>query len=198
MSSEVLSNPIDQSAESDSKAVWRRIDVSRLVQRITIPYFAYWTIASIFFGMWISPFIVSEPVNAIDHSAHYAHDHAMHQGEFPVDAASAPSVSVNVTRDPMQGWNLRLDTENFELIPATAGLEDSANEGHAHLYINGEKMSRLYGEAYHLGVLPIGEVEIKVTLNTNNHANLMLHGQRIEAVATITNAPTVLQSVVGE
>lgn len=70
MSSEVLSNPIDQSAESDSKAVWRRIDVSRLVQRITIPYFAYWTIASIFFGMWISPFIVSEPVNAIDHSAH--------------------------------------------------------------------------------------------------------------------------------
>ena len=57
----------------------------------------------------------------------------------------------------------------------------AANVGHAHLYLNGVKVARLYGTAYHLSDLPDGQHTITVTLNTNDHSDLALDGRLIEA-----------------
>ncbi len=59
-------------------------------------------------------------------------------------------------------------------------MAPSYNEGDAHLYMNGRKVSRLYGKYYDLGGLKPG-TKITVMLNANNHAALVHNGQKIEA-----------------
>ena len=123
-----------------------------------------------------------EPAN---HSA--GNDHAMMQ-DTPVDvpAADAPLVTIMLKPDPMAGYNLHVMTENFAFSPERASLENITGEGHAHVYINGEKLGRLYGAWMHLDSLPQGAVEIEVTLNTNNHRPMAVNGTPISAFQTIT------------
>ncbi|HEY9597498.1 MAG TPA: hypothetical protein V6D33_07495, partial [Cyanophyceae cyanobacterium] len=58
-------------------------------------------------------------------------------------------------------------------------------EGHAHLYVNGKKLTRLYGSWYYLSNLTPGSHKITVTLNTNRHENLIHNGQVIGDTETI-------------
>jgi len=51
------------------------------------------------------------------------------------------------------------------------------SEGHAHLYIDGKKVTRLYGEWYHIPSLSPGTHKITVTLNANSHEDLMVKGK---------------------
>jgi len=102
-------------------------------------------------------------------------------GDEPV-----PAVEVSVTKDRLSGWNIRLETENFEFAPESIGLPHEPGEGHAHLYINDEKADRLYGNYAHIGALPPGEYTIRVTLNTNSHRAYAVNGQVISDEATFT------------
>lgn len=95
-------------------------------------------------------------------------------GEEPV-----PSVEVSVMQDGISGWNIRLQTENFTFSPESAGQEHVPGEGHAHLYINGEKADRMYGEWLHLGTMPAGDYTIRVVLNTNSHKEYAVDGKVI-------------------
>lgn len=125
-----------------------------------------------------------------DHSdpAHHSagKDHAM-MHDMPVDvpAADAPSLAITLTPDPMTGYNLHVMTDNFAFSPQNASLANVTGEGHAHVYINGEKHSRLYGAWMHLGDLPKGEVEVEVTLNTNDHRPMSVAGTPITATQMI-------------
>jgi len=99
----------------------------------------------------------------------------------------APALSIEVLKDPMAGWNLHVMTKNFEFSPQNASAADLPGEGHAHVYINGTKLSRLYGDWLHLSDLPQGKVEVKVSLNANSHSQLQVDGQPVEAYVTIDN-----------
>ncbi|GLB60127.1 hypothetical protein [Cytobacillus sp. NCCP-133] len=109
----------------------------------------------------------------------------MHSGHGIVEMAEGyevPSVNIRVTLDPSGTWLLKVETQQFSFAPEKAGeMEPSFNEGHAHLYINGEKVTRLYGEYYHLDSLKKGKNEIKVTLNSNNHGVLTYKGKPIQS-----------------
>ena len=59
-------------------------------------------------------------------------------------------------------------------------------EGHAHVYVDGEKAARIYGPWFHLGALPPGEVTLGVTLNANDHSLLAVSGRPLKAEKTIT------------
>lgn len=59
---------------------------------------------------------------------------------------------------------------------------------YAHLYVDGTKITRLYGNWYYLESLPAGRHEITVSLNTNNHETLIYNGQPIEATVVL-NTP---------
>lgn len=117
---------------------------------------------------------------------HGAMDHAMmHDTPIDVPTADAPQIAIMVNPDPMAGYNLHVMTENFTFSPQNASLENVTGEGHAHVYINGEKLGRLYGAWMHLDALPKGEVAIEVTLNTNDHRPIAVNGAAISAVQMI-------------
>lgn len=124
------------------------------------------------------------------------HDHAMHEHDslhtgqgtlFEVpDTMPAPSVDFTLDADPHGGWTLQLAVQNFTFAPQNVGGAAVASEGHGHLYVNGDKIARLYGSWYHIASLPTGEVEIAVSLNTNDHQTLAVGGAQIVARHTVT------------
>lgn len=121
------------------------------------------------------------PHNQTGAANHMSHGYV----EIPKDM-EIPEVNLTVTPDGPDTWLLKLDLHHFAFAPEKAGeMQPSYNEGHAHIYINGKKISRLYGEYYHLGKLKEGRNEITVTLNSNNHGALMAGGQPVGATSVI-------------
>jgi hypothetical protein len=116
--------------------------------------------------------------------AHHAHKE---KAEIP-EGAEAPTIKVNVIKDRMSGWNLNIQTTDFKFSGENVSgpINPDQVEGHGHLYIDGKKITRLYGPWYYLGKLTPGTHEIKVILNANNHAPYIQDGQTIEDTVTIT------------
>ena len=113
-------------------------------------------------------------------------DHGDHHGtavSVAVDE-NAPTLAIALHKDPMAGWNLEVKTTNFHFAPEHASMANADGEGHAHVYINGEKLGRLYGAWMHIGTLPKGEVEVTVSLNANDHSPLSV-GDTLLSVSKI-------------
>jgi len=102
------------------------------------------------------------------------------------DWATPPSVSADIFKDPESGWNLHVTTTGFTFNAAAAGYDNVEGEGHAHIYVNGKKLGRLYGDWYHIGGLSAGQHAVKVSLNANDHSALYRDGKELAAQVTIT------------
>lgn len=113
--------------------------------------------------------------------AHAAMSHEPLESEIPIIVAIAADVDggggVNVRIGTRRSWNWAPRNVNAAHIPG---------EGHAHIYVDGVKLNRVYGPFYHIPALSPGDHEIRVTLNANSHNDLTLNGEPIEAVTTIT------------
>ena len=123
--------------------------------------------------------------DAHNHGTHgemTAHDHS--QVVSYTAGPDAPAVEIQLHKDPMAGWNLHVMPRNFRFAPENASAADVDGEGHAHVYVNGEKLARLYANWTHIPALPHG-AEVKVTLNTNSHSTLQVDGQPVEAKITV-------------
>ncbi len=101
------------------------------------------------------------------------------------EGVPAPTIAIEVTEDPMEGWNLRVRTTDFRIVPENVSTDHVDGEGHMHLYIDGDKVSRLYGEWHHIGSLSPGEHEVRVELSANDHSALAVDGDIIDATAVI-------------
>ncbi len=108
-----------------------------------------------------------------------------HDHEGSVEAAAPMSVELDVVEDPKSGYNLFFRTIGFTWSPEHASTNHVDGEGHAHLYVDGVKIGRIYGEAYHLGALEEGPHEITIELNTNTHAPYTVDGQPVAETATV-------------
>lgn len=113
------------------------------------------------------------------------HDHS----ELVEATGAAPTLMVHVMPDPVSGWNLHLMTENFTFNAAAAGAAHVDGEGHAHVYADGVKLARIYGNWFHIPSLPEGDVTVLVTLNANDHRRIGVSGAPVEASITVTNTP---------
>ena len=113
-----------------------------------------------------------------------AHHHEHATLEIPA-GQPVPTVTLSVHADAVSGWNLELQTTHFRFAPETINQSSLPTEGHAHLYVNGEKVGRLYGPWYHLPNLPAGRNEITVGLNANGHEALTHQGDAIESTVVI-------------
>lgn len=103
-----------------------------------------------------------------------------HEKKLEVPAAvTAPAVKLTVTKDKMAGYNVHAAVSNFRFTPENANQPNVMGEGHAHIYVDGKKLTRMYGEWYYLGSLEPGVREIKVSLNGNDHAAYYAKGQEI-------------------
>ncbi len=131
------------------------------------------------------PAAIANPTHS-NHSSQQdgqGHDH----GKLEVSAQQMqPRVDLVVHPDAIKGWNLELKVVNFNFAPDRVNTSSNPQEGHAHLYINGQKITRLYGPWYYLGDLEPGRHQITVTLNANGHEDLVLKGQAIADTETIT------------
>jgi hypothetical protein len=124
--------------------------------------------------------------HATDHHDTDKQHAAMHSKMIDLsDMANPPSVKLMVMKDTVSGWNLHLQTEHFRFAADQSGAAHKAGHGHAHLYVDGIKISRLYGEWAHLGGLTPGEHVIRVTLNANSHEALAVGDMMIAAEATV-------------
>lgn len=122
-----------------------------------------------------------------DKGKHHHHK----QVEIPA-TQEAPKVDLIVHKDTMKGWNLEIKVANFKFAPERINKNSALNEGHAHLFINGKKITRLYGSWYYLNNLEPGNNEISVTLNTNKHEDLAIGGKVIkdtEVIQVTTDKP---------
>jgi len=123
-----------------------------------------------------------------DHSdpAQHVDGHgAAHDTPLDIPAATAPTIAIEVRTDPKSGHSLQVMTERFRFAPESASGAHKDGEGHAHVYVNGHKLTRLYGDWLFLGDLPAGEATIEVTLNSNDHRVLTVDGQPISASTTV-------------
>lgn len=105
-----------------------------------------------------------------------------------VDASRpAPTVAIQAVKDTKDGYNLRIVTDGYVWTPQDAGGEPTQGEGHAHLYVNGVKVARLYGEWFHLpgDKLADGENVIEVTLNADDHSEWLRGGEHVAASVTV-------------
>ena len=118
------------------------------------------------------------------HFGNNAHaDHLEEHEGFEISntrGAEIPDIDGWIKQDPTGSWMLKIITKNFAFKPEKLGKDEQRiNEGHAHLYINGVKEKRIYGQYYDIGKLKPGIYEVKVTLNTHNHKTLMLNSKEI-------------------
>ena len=123
---------------------------------------------------------VSDAVDMTD--PHATHGDA-HHGQVVVlpEAPEAPKLEISVEPDPASGWNLNVQTENFSFAPENASMAHVQGEGHAHVYVNGAKIARLYGAWFHIPELPQGTNVISVTLNANDHRQLSVGESGLQA-----------------
>ncbi len=106
-----------------------------------------------------------------------------------------PQIDAILVADDSDGFNLLLHLTNFKLLPPLAGAADRQStvdgddvlQGHAHLYINGKKVMRVYGESLHLSsaLLTAGLNSITVSVNNHQHQTFTWHGQEIQTTLLI-------------
>jgi hypothetical protein len=109
-----------------------------------------------------------------------------HHHREPVEAAEPiPTIELSATVDPISGWNLFAEIGDFTFAPDQAGFDPTDGEGHTHLYVDGQKVARLYGPWWHLKGLSAGTHEVTVELTTNDHVPLAHNGEPISSTITI-------------
>lgn len=98
----------------------------------------------------------------------------------------APKVSLETFADTMGGYNIHIITSNYIFTPKEAGKDPVQNTGHVHVFVNGVKVGRAYGEWYYIPKTSfnVGMNTINVYLTANNHSNWMLSDGKTEIEAS--------------
>lgn len=120
-------------------------------------------------------------------------DHAHSETLELSEATTVPTITVEAFPDLKSGVNVKTTVTDFIFAPERASTEHVEGEGHAHIYVDGMKMGRVYGQWHHLDGLEDGDHEIKVTLNANSHEALTIDGVKIEGTSSVSINPIVNQ-----
>lgn len=114
-----------------------------------------------------------------------SHGHALAEAD---PSLPLPTVRAQALADTMGGFNLHVETSNYLFTPELAGKPPKQGGGHAHIFVNGTKVGRLYGNWAYLGasLFHPGKNEIEVTLNANDHSEWVRGGQHIGALVSVT------------
>jgi hypothetical protein len=156
---------------------------------ITLSSVAIIVLATVFISYTTGYYVADKKIADTTHG--HADDGGEKVHEHPkrnVQASSAPAIkNLAVTPDNKSGWNISFDTENFTFAPGQAGNAHQNGQGHAHLYIDGKKITRLYTTYHYIGELSEGKHTIRITLNTNDHQDYAVDGTTIQTEAVITD-----------
>ena len=107
-----------------------------------------------------------------------------HHPEHKIDAHKPyPIISLEILKDDMDGYNLFIKLENFELTPEDVGKKNNLNSGHMKLFVNDIKISRVYSNWFHIPgrYFNLEDNIIRVTLNSNLHELFIINGNPIQS-----------------
>ena len=130
------------------------------------------------------------PLAVLDHTT-------MHQQLVDVSSRKRqPRLALEIRRDTMDGFNLRLNLEHFLMESPPHKPNDETNtrskhlRGHAHVYLNGVKLIRIYGNEVHLPerVFTSGINSLEVSLNAHDHRQFALGAIPLKATLLIDPA----------
>lgn len=123
---------------------------------------------------------MGESSHAHDHAGH---DHGDHEQTLAEWTGPPANLSLDLTRDMGNAMNLNIQADGFTFTPETVNTDPTPGTGHAHIYLNGEKIGRAYSPWFHIETVLPGDV-IRVTLNADDHAPWGVDGQPIAAEIT--------------
>ena len=124
----------------------------------------------------------------------HSHDDGHSAAEPEPLISDAPvDVSIRAEVDDSGGVDVHLAVTGMSFDADAADQPHVPGAGHAHIYVDGVKVSRVFADVHRLADLPPGEREIMVSLNTNDHRPLVYQGQPAEDTITVT-VPDVGQS----
>jgi len=137
------------------------------------------------FGVYFSKknFAIHQQTSHGNPTLHSSMDHGLL--DISKDSLNPSIEKITFSKDKMSGWNFQIHTAQFKFTPKNVNRPHRPGEGHAHLYINGKKYTRLYGHHFHLPELAGQNNEIKVTLNANGHEQFAIKDQPIEKIVLI-------------
>lgn len=133
------------------------------------------------------------------HSDGDSHSHSDKEGHShgdlePYEFAShdaVPSVAIQSVKENKDGeWVLGVNFENLEIREDKVDQENVPGEGHAHVYVNGEKVSRLFAEEYTFEDPLKGGDVVSVEINTNDHRPYTHDGVAIDDEFTVGSGHT--------
>ena len=104
----------------------------------------------------------------------------------PVESSVPIAIDISAEAEEGGGVHVNIVAEGWRWAPEEVNLEPSPGAGHAHIYADGVKLSRVYGPHYYLSGLEPGMREIRVAFNDNSHNALTFEGNPVEATATVT------------
>ena len=113
----------------------------------------------------------SGPVNAQTNGAISVHE---------ITQKVAPKAVLEIQKDPTGGFNVHVVTTNFVWRPEMASMQHVPGEGHAHVYLDGRKIMRIYSEWFHLNTYQFstnsGEQLLSIEFVGNDHAPYTIQG----------------------
>lgn len=185
-----------------------RADLSVLsIKVVSLCLFCVWLTATVCFSVYSQaiPIAQSESTQSENGQSENtprenAQDKMMDRSHLPIDVPSQAkplALSLSLAKDAMSGVNLTITTEHyhFALPPSEMTMQAMMSPayhpisgflaGHAHLYINGDKVQRLYGQHVHLPehFFKQGINTISVTLN--NHGHMQWQQKQKAVVSTL-------------
>lgn len=101
--------------------------------------------------------------------------------EIP-EGFATPAIEMQVERDPIDGLNILIKMQNYIMnSPLDEMSKAEVLQGHAHVFVNGKKMQRLYGDAIHIPAdwLKKGVNQIAISLNSHQHENWTKDGKSL-------------------
>ena len=113
------------------------------------------------------------------------HGEAENHDPDAVEAGAPVAVAITATAGVRGEVDVQIKTDNWRWAPEAVDQDHEPGVGHAHVYVDGVKISRVFGPEYHLENLDPGMREIRVTLNANNHSELMIDGEVVDATAMV-------------
>ncbi len=134
-------------------------------------------------------FSINYHVFAGDGTAQDSESHGDHQhGAETQTVESSVPIGVSITAEPDAngGIAVHIVPDGFRFAPELVDQPDTPGAGHAHIYMDGVKLGRVFEHDHHIADVSPGDHEIRVSLNTNDHAELTIDGSGVEDIVTVT------------
>ncbi|MER6163803.1 hypothetical protein [Streptomyces violaceorubidus] len=105
-----------------------------------------------------------------------------------VDAEHAPEVGIEVQPEADDSWDVRLTVRDFRFSPDGTEARAVAGRGVAHLFLDGDLLTRLRGPRYRIaaGLVPRGTHQVTVRLYADDDTVWAVDGKPVESTADIT------------